>query len=241
MNPIHRFWSGTQVVFFALRILSQSPLLLAWSILPTTLTLALYFWLFSPLNALLSGALTGLTQGLFSDLPIQWVSSLILILISAFAFSGVAGILSVPFNDFLAEAAEKKVTPPLLNVHSPSWSERAQIVWADLKLSFLGLALTLLALLIGLIPGVNLIAPLPAVLGISLQYLSYPQTRRRFRTRDSIQFLLQHPWEVLGFGLVGRLLLSIPVISCFFIPVLVVAGTALFARLKHPPSDLTPS
>jgi len=244
MRFIRRFLQGMGILAPAFRTLYRHPRLLAWSSIPFSITLALYIWAFGPLNE----ALTSLTQSfLLSLLPNAWLpssgldsmsgviqglSTLILLGFSAFTFSGVAGILSVPFNDFLAEAAESRVSPPLNPVRDLGFKDRIRILWTDLKLTFLGLTLTLSALILGLIPGLNLLSPILAIAGIALQYLSFPQARRQLRARDAILFLLHYPAETLGFGLIGRILLSIPVLAGFFIPLLVIAGTALFARLE---------
>ncbi len=222
----------------ALRLMMANPKLLLWAAIPFLLTSALYIAFFVTFFQWISQGLPIWMQSLGMD-PTGWVigvaqalAVLIALLSTALSFSAVASVLASPFNDFLAEAAEAYVYPPLPAAPPGSWSRTARLMAIDMAKNFAALALTAAALLLSWIPVLNIAAFALAVLLLTFQYVSYPQTRRGETLREGFRFLGRHFFCCLGFGIAHLLLFAIPIVSAIFVPVAVVGGTALFARAR---------
>ena len=69
-----------------------------------------------------------------------------------------------------------------------------------------------------------------ALLLLTFQYVSYPQTRRGENLGTSLAFLGRHFWACLGWGASMTVLFMIPLLSAFMLPIAVVGGTLLYAR-----------
>src|SRR4051812_44357251 len=101
----------------ALGLILSKPVLIFWSLLPIGITLALYGYLIRGLTAWAHSNLQHFFQS-WGWNPDGWAAGALLILarillfvVGALTFSFVASISSAPFNDTLAEKAERWTTP----------------------------------------------------------------------------------------------------------------------------------
>ncbi len=216
-------------------ILSQKRLL-ALSLLPVSLTLLLYFFLIRNLQQTAEAALTAQMVGWGFNLEgfgawlILLAAKIGIFILAAMTFSIVASVVGSPFNDFLAEQAERFTDPPMNVAPALPWSAKLRLIWIDLvKGLFAGIA-AIAALLLSWVPGLNLVAFALSFLLLTFQYVSYPQTRRNLPLREGVAFLARHPFACVGFGLAMSFLFAIPVVSAFCLPLAVVGGTLLAAR-----------
>ena len=240
ISRINSLIFGLTLPFQAGTLILRRPALLGWSILPIAVTLGLYTWIIHALNV----ALQTWMQAHF--LAWHWNPSgwgavifsgflhILLILVAAISFSFVASIAASPFNDFLAEAAEKWGSPPLAPVQDRTILIKARLIMIDAGKSLAATIAGLAALLLAWVPLVNAVTFLLTFLLISFQYISYPQTRRSQGLGDGVRFLWDHPFACAGFGATMALLFSIPIVSSLSLPLAVVGGTLLVARAQAP-------
>ncbi len=233
---LRSFWFGFTLPGTAARLILTTPSLIFWSLLPIGVTLGLYGYFVGTLQSELHVSILHYLQayGLNAEgwlaMGLLLFSKFLLFLVSAFTFSFVASIAASPFNDFLAENAEKWAVPPLSKVTSSSFLGKFKLIGIDLLKTGAAMAATLLALLLSWVPIINVFAFSLAFLLVTFQYISYPQTRRGLGVRAGLFFLWRHFFSCLGFGLVFSFLFSIPLISSFSLPLAVVSGTLLVGR-----------
>jgi CysZ protein len=243
LDRLHSFIFGFTLPLRSLRLILFRPRLVFWSILPIGLTLVLYFFVIRSLvSALQLSVLAhvsafGLSQGSLGAWIIVWIAKILIFLVAAMTFSFLATLLSTPFNDFLAESAERWVSPPLPEPEIPSeglfagyWRNKARLLAIDFMKTLAASSLAIIALLCSWVPVINAGALLLSFLLMTFQFISYPQTRRGEGIGKGVHFLGRHFFASLGFGIVTSLLFSIPIVSCFMLPLAVVGGTLLVGR-----------
>lgn len=220
---------GVTLPLRSVALIARHPALLAASLGPWLVSLALDIWVIHRMQE----GLQGWIQGRLGP-TLEWIaialSWIALLIVGALAFTFIAGIVALPLNDYLAEMTERRATPPLASTGSISWTGRARLLSIDLFKTVCALSLSLLALLFSWVPILNLAGALLTFLLIAFQFLSYPQTRRGEGIWAGAAFLGRHFWACLGFGMAFAFLFAIPLVSSLALPVAVVAGTLLYAR-----------
>ncbi|MGE0614544.1 MAG: EI24 domain-containing protein [Bacteriovoracia bacterium] len=230
------FWYGFRLPLEAASLILRQRSLLALSALPITLTLALYFFVIrkaidyaqTQLGALI--ARWSLDPEGWAAWGAQWTGRILLFVVAALTFSFVSAIIASPFNDFLAERAERYGQPALPPVGESTWVEKLRLIWIDVAKSVAAGITGIAALVFSWVPVLNVIAFVVAFLLVCFQYTSYPQTRRGQSLRQGLYFLWRHFYACVGFGAAMTLLFAIPLAASFFLPVAVVGGTLLVAR-----------
>jgi CysZ protein len=209
-------------------------------LIPVGLTLLLYGWGFFALQRLAAESVSHLLQswGWTSWIitMIEWLSRIMVVLAGALTFTFASTLISSPFNDFLAEAAEPFGTPPLPPVPSQGLTYKIRLLWLDLVKTGASLVLSLAALVITWVPLLNIVGFVLVFLVMAFQYVSYPQTRRGLTLFQSLPFLRKNFFACVGFGAVVSILFSIPFLSVLALPVAVVSGTLLVAGAQPRPS-----
>ena len=233
---IQSFYYGLGLPIQAFRLIFRHPTLLFWSILPVAITLGLYVWLIRNLQDSTKAYLLQAFVSAGWD-PNSWIAGtliilvkVLLVLVGAMTFSLVASVASAPFNDFLAESAEQWTTPPLPAVPSQPFRAKMRLIVIDLLKTVAGGVAGLAAMIFSWVPVVNLIAVILALLLVSFQFVSYPQTRRGEGLQAGLRFIWKYFYACLGFGLVTAFLFAIPIVSSLSIPLAVVGGTLLVGR-----------
>jgi CysZ protein len=240
---LRSFWFGLTLPVRALRLALSHPKLLIWSALPLAITAAVYYFVIRGLQGWVNHGVQGslaswgwTTEGWIAQL-LAVVSWVLVLVVAAFTFSFVAGIVASPFNDFLAEAAEPHV-PGLVPVGSPTLPQRLRAIGLDVGKALAAGLLSFLALLLSWVPLLNVLSFLIAVTLLTFQFVSYPQTRRGQGLRAGFRFLQDHLCASLGFGLALTALFAIPLVSVLALPLAVVGGTLLAGRAgQRSPAD----
>lgn len=157
-----------------------------------------------------------------------------------FTFSVIANLIAAPFNDLLAEAVERRLSGRAPPGGGGLWQAVKGAPGAMLdelrKLGyFIRWALPLLILF--LIPGVNLIAPLVwAVFTawiLALEYADYPMGNHDLRPDRQRRILGRQRWLSLGFGTGVMLATLIPLANFLVMPAAVAGASALWVdRLR---------
>ncbi len=230
-------WFGLTLPITALKLIVTHPILLMLSILPITVSAALYVFLISKAQTAAKSALLHGFQN-WGWNPEGWGATLLiilvkigLVLVGVLTFSLITGIVAAPLSDWLAEKTETftgLAIPP-----SVTFTMRARLLLLDLGKTILATVASLLALLLSWLPIVNLAVFGFAFILVAFQFLSFPQTRRGMGVRLSLAFLWRYLYACLGFGACISVLFAIPLVSIFALPLAVVGGTLLFARAQE--------
>jgi CysZ protein len=222
-----------------LRLIFQ-PELRRFVWIPLLLNLGLYavaLWLgiryFSAFMAWLLPAWLGFLSWLL------WpVFALAFLLILYFTFTMVANLVGSPFYGALAEKVMARATGGALVPVATAW-HKGMATEARRLGYFLSRAAPLLVLF--LIPGVNLIAPVLWLAFnawfLGMEYLAYPAELLGIEFEAQRQIGRRLRWGVLGFGGTALLGLAVPGLN-ILVPPAAVAGATLYAlegRLKDEP------
>lgn len=202
---------------------------------------ALIYFGYEKLGALrqwLSGWLPGWLDWLsWLLLPLFWIAA---VLVFVFGFALLANLVAAPFNGFLAEAVERRVTGQ--SAGSATWSGVAGEIVRTLsaewhkQVYFLVRAVPLLALF--LIPGVNLFAPLLwAVFSawmLALEYTDFPLGNHGVAFGEQRR-LARERWLLgLGFGAMVMLALTLPLLQFVVVPAAVAGATLMWVEELQP-------
>lgn len=161
--------------------------------------------------------------------------AILIVFIIFYVFSILANLIAAPFNSLLAERVEARLhgrpVPEFQGFKTiPSLIGRT----FKSELSKLGYMLKwlIVVLIITLIPGVNVIAPLAwAIFGawmLAIEYADYPMGNHNLFFQDELPVLRKHRQTALSFGWLLSILTAIPFINFLVMPVGVAGGTAFW-------------
>ena len=225
------FFSGLSSPLRVLALLPENPGLFALFILPMLITaIVIAVGLYGVMIGVWSAAKTlffswfGHSFALGSGI-LATLAALLLGWVAILALNQLIQLLSSPFNDLLAERTERALGEP---VPPFSFGHLLAVFWIDLRKTALGLALSGLFLVVGILPFLGIVSVLGLAFVQALTFISYPQSRRRHGIRDSVRWLLAHPERALGFGLASLIMFSVPVLNLFALPISVMAGTKTY-------------
>ena len=159
-----------------------------------------------------------------------------------FGFTLVANLLGAPFNGPLAARIEARLTGSPAPDSGLSWQREALVaVLNELrKLRYLALR-ALPLLLLFLIPGLNLAAPLLwlafGAWMLALDYADAPMGNHGMGFRDARQRLRQRLPLALGFGTGMLVLTLVPVLNFIAMPAGVAGATAMWVERLRPESQ----
>ena len=171
---------------------------------------------------------------------IEWLLlpffALLIMLVIYYTFSIIANFIAAPFNALLAEKVELKLrrgvvtgssdTSLIKNVGKTLGSEVSKVLYMLKWMPVL--------LLITIIPGLNLIAPLAWLIYgawmYSLQYTDYPMGNHNLFMKEEMVILRKNRGNALGFGLATTLITIVPVLNFLAMPVAVSGATALWVK-----------
>lgn len=239
------FLFGLTLPLRSLGLVLRNPKLLLLSAVPFLISLAISFWVVNILqtwavsslqNFLLGFSWTHAAWAQFWIMnPLQFLLKIGFFLLGAVFFSGFGSLICVPFNDFLAEAAETRVTPPLPRIQGPSFLSRRylRIITIDLAKTLISFSMGILALMLSWVPVLNVVALIFTFLLLCFQFTSYSQTRREWGIVRGVRFLFQNFWTCLGFGFACSILFAVPFVSALGIPLAVISGTWIMAKSSN--------
>lgn len=177
---------------------------------------------------------------------LEWLQWLIWLLWPVFAvaialivfylFTPIANLIGAPFNALLAERLEMQLTgTPLVDDDKGPIS-----LLKDTGMSFVNefkklvylIAWAIPLLILFVIPGINLFAPLIwfifSAWMLSLEYTDYPMGNHKLNFRQERQILRQHRSLALGFGSAVAVMTMIPIVNFLTMPVAVAGATAMW-------------
>lgn len=163
-----------------------------------------------------------------------------------YTFTLVANLVAAPFNGLLAEAVERSLTGAGGN-DMTVWQavqDAPASVWNEArKLGYFAVRAVPLLILF-LIPGVNLLAPLLWMLFsawlLALEYLDYPMANHGHRFQHIRAIAAQKRAGSLSFGGSVLLMTMIPFVNFFAMPVAVAGATAMYVERFKETSPAAP-
>lgn len=153
-----------------------------------------------------------------------------------FTFTAVGCLIASPFNDLLSECTENLLVGG--NNDGERFSifalgrDMAQTMWIEFKKIALFLLGMLLLMLLHLIPGLGsmIYAPLSVawtIFFLIMEYTGYVFTRRKMGVKEQARTIFRHFGVMCGFGTGVFLLLAVPFVQFFCMPLAVVAAVRL--------------
>ncbi len=235
------FWRGLRLPFRGARLISSQPKLRWLALLSGAVTLV-------ALGAVLSLAF-GYTDDLVSWLwakPASWYGAALWYVVTALAFvilvvvgANTLPLLALaPLQDPISEAAEEACgdfTAPPFSVGGLIKSTAFSLGHTLARICVL-LAGHALLLLLHFIPGAGsllwtVLGSLWTAVWMGAEYLAAPMARHYLPFAKVRAVLWQRPLLALGFGAAVYVILWIPLLNCFFVPMANVGGTLLYRGL----------
>jgi len=167
-----------------------------------------------------------------------WPLFAVLILIAVYyTFTIVANLIASPFNSLLAERVEQKLHGqpiPEFRGYKALIGTVGKTVGSELRKMLYTLKWLPVLLIISVIPGINFIAPFAwAIYGawmLSLQYTDFSMGNHELYIKDELPLLRRNRSMALGFGGILTVLMMIPVVNFFVMPVGVAGGAAFWVK-----------
>jgi CysZ protein len=172
----------------------------------------------------------------FLDIIIVPLLVIMAALIVFYSFTLLANLIAAPFNSLLAARVEALLTGTTpQDINSDKFYKLViRSTGAELKKMLYFIKWLIPLLVITVIPGINVIAPLAwfvyAAWSFSLEYMDYPLANRGQLFTDIRDFNRKQRMRTLGFGSVVFVMTSIPVLNFFAMPVAVCGATRLAVR-----------
>jgi CysZ protein len=235
------FFIGLKLPFQAFKLIFSTPKVFGLALLSALVTSGaliaaaafLWTWSLSVVSSMVADS-----SGLWRFVRMAGRMVLFLVTYVSAALT-LPNILLAPLLDPISEAVEVRcgdfVAPPLK-------AERlVKGVWESLKHTLIRLVLMTLGYVvlapINLLPAVGSVAwfvasTLWASFWLSVEHLSNPMARHLLPMREALSVLRQRYFLALGFGLALWVMLWVPVVNFFLMPVAVVMGTLLFRGLR---------
>jgi len=179
--------------------------------------------------------------------PMWLLFILAALLVLFFTFSLLANLIAAPFNGLLAEAIERQLRGEEALPDGSLWQllrETPAILFSQLKKMGYAAIRAMPLLLLFLIPGLNLVAPLLwfafGAWMLALEYLDYPMGNHGLLFPEQRRRAKEQRLLVLGFGAAISGLTMIPVMNFLVMPVAVAGATALWVERFSSPTNSSP-
>lgn len=199
--------------------------------------------LFAALLTVAGQHVGALIDQLLPQLPhwLAWLSWLLWLLFAItavilvfFLFTLVANLIASPFNAYLAEAVEYRLTGIKPESGLSLLAETRAALLGELRKYGYYLLWVIPLLVLFLIPGLNLIAPfLWSLFGawmMAVQYADYPMGNHGLAFPQQRKVLRTQRWLSLGFGGAAMFATLIPLVNFLVMPAAVAGATALWVE-----------
>ena len=233
-----RFLSGFGYAMKGLKLIFR-PGVRRFVLIPFIINLGLFgtaiVWGYGEVDAGLDRFLPGWLHWLrWLLIPVFFITLSIIVF---YTFTLIANLLGAPFNSVLSEKTEHLMTHQKNDAATGIWSLAKDIpiaIMAELKKLAYLLFWSIPLLILFLIPGLNLLAPIAwTVFGmwmLALQYIDYPMGNHGLNFAAERQLLRQNKQLAWGFGAGILLITFIPVLNFLAMPAGVTGATALWVE-----------
>ncbi|UJF23917.1 sulfate transporter CysZ [Suttonella sp. R2A3] len=155
-------------------------------------------------------------------------------LIVFYTFSLLANLIAAPFNGFLAAAVERLETGVTPDSGLTLAQEARASISQEVRKTFFFLSRAVVLLILSLIPVLNLIAPFLwfafSAWVAYLQYMDYPMANHGIRFAEQRRRLRGRPLDTFGFGGLATVMMMVPILNLFAMPVSVIGATLHWCR-----------
>ena len=227
------------------RYLMQEPELFRWVLIPLVINITMIvfaYWGASWGAPRLLGELWAPPSGGFALTAwhaISMVVGLVIFAMSVVVLYVVSGVVGTPFYDYLTSQVERRLTGVAeAPVDWPQfWGDVSQSVRHSVLAFMVWIGVMTPLLCIGLVPGLGPIIEvsigfLVTSLFLSREMMDGAMSRRRYSFVRKLAIVKRHAPVMIGFGGACTLLLWVPLLNFFFMPVAMVGGTLLFLMLE---------
>lgn len=235
------FFQGMKYAFSGFSLITQKGIR-PFVLIPLLINIAVFslaIWLASSQFESLMNYLTGWLPSWMPDFIrtvlewILWPLFAILILIAVYyTFTIIANLIAAPFNSILAERVEQKLKGLPITEQKGFKAMMATLgktMGSEVRKVVYMLKWVPLLLLISVIPVINFISPFAwAIYGawmLSLQYTDFAMGNHQLFIKQELPLLRKNRSMALGFGGVLTVLMMIPFVNFFVMPVGVAGGT----------------
>lgn len=242
------FVTGFKYVFSGFKLILQ-PGVRVYVLIPFLINTLLFATAIVYGSAMLSDFIDSWSSGWWEWL--QWILWPLFVIIALtvvfFCFSILANLIAAPFNGFLAEAVENKLTNVPLSINSGMAAIPGEIIKAlkseSRKLLYFAIrAIPLLLLFI--VPLAQIAAPFLWLLFgswmLALEYIDYPMGNHGIVFPEQRKIMISNKRQTFGLGLGIMLLTFLPVINFIAMPVAVAGATKMWVD-KLKPTQATSS
>jgi CysZ protein len=225
--------------------LIKQPGLRLFVIAPVILNTLIFYWMVTASYSLFGGWMESLMNYLPDWLGfLEWLFwplyAVAIVMILAYCFVAVANLIGSPFYGLLSEKVERELTGQVADSDS-GWRELIAIIprsiGRELRKLLYYLPRAILLLIIGLIPGVNLIAGVAWFLFSSwmmtLQYVDYPADNNNMSFPELKRFAARRRWPSLSFGVSVYVVAMIPLVNLVAVPAAVCGATAFWVKERQ--------
>jgi CysZ protein len=231
------FVDGYKYGLSGLRLLFR-PGLRAFVLLPILLNFVVFaagsWWLIGFLGRAQSAVTDWLPDWLDWLAWLIWPLAMIAVLVIVWTtFTMIANLLGSPFNGLLAEKVQRWRRPEHDLPQQPLWQEVVRAPLTELRKLVYFALLAIPVVLVAVIPGVNVLAPLAwATYGawlLAVEYCDYPLANCGLRLREERRILKTHRWLALGFGAGVLTLTVIPGLNLVAMPSAVIGASLMWS------------
>ena len=251
MFGLRNFLHGFRYPFAAIFFILRAPSVLALVSIPLLISLGISVFFFVYVDGIASLYVQQAALWMSSQVPsglatvatwllrgAAWVS---LFVVSSLAFTVVGGILASPFSDWLSrrvmQVRRKKgqsAPLPALRSEGDGALSIVDVITLEFKRTLILIFVGCFALLLGLIPFMQIPALILGSGAVAFEYLGFPISQRDPRLSAIAAYMLRNPARSLGLGVGVLVLMAIPFAGVFTIPLAVVGAT-----LAHDEAFLT--
>lgn len=251
-----RGMSGLRVPLKAATFLIKNPALWPWAIAPALINFAIFvssLFFSLPAASQTFGSLWAMPEivawyhyGLIALWGVVYLLVMLLTLVLSYMVAMmIGGVIASPFNDVLSEKTEKLLLGDLYQdpqEGAPFLPSLLKSMASSAAVALLYFAIMAPMLLLHFIPGVGSIAYtlVGGLVGGYFMALEYSDTlleRRGTGFKRKLNLVWQERSYTLGFGVGTSLMLAIPLINFFCLPIAVIAGTAVGTALLEDKRD----
>mgnify|MGYP003632893568 CR=1 FL=1 len=196
------------------------------------------FWAYSLIDGWMATLLSWMPEWLGFIEWLFWAAYFIVIVMTLFyGFVSAANLIGAPFYGYLAELTEKHLRGK--DISEPfSWKTLIAMiprtVLRELQKILYYLPRVLGLLILGLIPGINLIVAFVWLIFsawmMAIQYIDYPADNNRMSFKDMRQYLSKHRFTSLGFGMLAFGMTLLPILNFLALPAAVCGAVAFWVN-----------
>lgn len=196
------------------------------------------YWAYSLIDGWMATLLSWLPDWLAFMEWLFWGAYFVVILMTLFyGFVSAANLIGAPFYGYLAELTEKHLSGK--DISEPfSWKTLIAMiprtVLRELQKILYYLPRVLGLLILGLIPGINLIVAFVWLLFsawmMAIQYVDYPADNNRMSFKDMRKYLSKYRFTSLGFGMLAFGLTLLPILNFLALPAAVCGAVAFWVN-----------